>query len=160
VTLTNAEVVYVPTTTDETMEESTTPDDGDIDTNVVIYAAVGGSLGAVLIVIIVAAVIVKMKTAQNTKTVYPTSDPDYSRRTSSQGGAEANMGGMAPVKMDPEMPPPSYEPPVPVEPTTMAYPAVRPMSVSKQTQEHSGRVATPPRDSYTPVDTDVLGPQQ
>lgn len=62
VTLTNAEVVYVPTTT-ETMEESTTPDDGDIDTNVVIYAAVGGSLGAVLIVIIVAAVIVKMKTA-------------------------------------------------------------------------------------------------
>lgn len=66
------------------------------------------------------------------------------------------MGGMAPVKMDPEMPPPSYEPPVPVEPTTMAYPAVRPMSVSKQTQEHSGRVATPPRDSYTPVDTDGM----
>ena len=61
---------------------------------------------------------------------------------------------MTQVNMDPKMAPPEYEPPVPVEPTAMAYPAVRPMSASKQTQEHSGRGATPPRETYTPVDAD------
>lgn len=92
--------------------------------------------------------------------MYPTTDPDFSRRTS--GGVE--QGAAAPVRRDPEyasappmyneMPaPPQYEPPVPVQPTNMAYPAVRPMS-SKQMQEHSGRVATPPRETQTPVDTD------
>ena len=63
VTLTNAEVVYVPTTTTVESVDATTADTGGFNDKTVIYAAVGGAAGAVLIVIIVAVVIVKMKTA-------------------------------------------------------------------------------------------------
>ena len=62
-TLTNAEVVYVPTTTTLESVDATTADTGGFNDKTVIYAAVGGAAGAVLIVIIVAVVIVKMKTA-------------------------------------------------------------------------------------------------
>lgn len=44
-----------------------------------------------------------------------------------------------------------------VAPTSVLYPAVRPMSASKQFQEHSGWGTTSSRDTCTPVQVDEKG---
>ena len=60
----------------------------------------------------------------------------------------------------PASPPPGYDPypaPVIVQPTDMAFPAVKPLPVSKQFQEHDGGMSASVRDTCTPVGIECRG---
>lgn len=82
---------------------------------------------------------------QSTKTVYPTTDPEFSRKAS-QSDSVPVVNTVA--RRDREVVTP---PPMPV--IVPSEEIRRPLS-GKHVQDHHVRVETPPRESYTPVDAE------
>ncbi|XP_067928026.1 uncharacterized protein [Watersipora subatra] len=153
--LINLEALYTeaPPTTDNT---EVTAEPFPLTT---VYIAVGVGLGVLVLAIIIAIVIVKLKKGnENTKTVYPISDPEFSRKASRTESVVSGVPKKEPefcVELQYETVAIASQPP----PTVVHAQSVesdqpsRPVS-GKHVQDHSSRVQTPTKNSFAPVDTE------
>lgn len=81
----------------------------------------------------------------STKTVYPTTDPEFSRKSSQSDPAVSS------TKKDPER---AVEPVLAIVDVSHSTERSNTSLSGRNVQEHSARVSTPPRDSCTPVDAE------